>query len=252
MKSYYHLVIAVVLATTNAGWGAPRQAVVYSFITDAGRNLALPTEERPARCALGSAGYHEWGGIRAGEKPMKKTEIEPLVRAALRVNAYLGLMPRENPDLVIEFHWGCMRPDRSGTSNGRHGEIVNLADMLDLVGGRGLEFTNNRILRAALMDAALEERYFLILSAFESVAYARNRKQLLWRTQISVPIPNITQEQAFPILAACGATFFGRSTREPRLIDVDVEGISHALPKYAPQQWNNGSPRGQAPPGVRF
>jgi hypothetical protein len=202
---------------------AMREVIVYSWLSDAGRAVALPTPERPARCALGSGGYHEWGGVRAGEKPMQRAALEPLVRAALRVNAYEGLRSSDRPELVIEFYWGCMRPDRSGLSRGRHDVIVNLAEMLDLVGGRVLETNNDSVLRGALLQAALEERYFLILSAFEASAYARDRKILLWRTQVSLPIGNLTQDKAFPILAGCGAIVFGRATPEPLFVSVDVE-----------------------------
>jgi hypothetical protein len=228
MKPYLLTFIAITLVAATAGFGASREIVVYSFLTDAGRNLVLPAPERPARCALGIGGYHEWGGIRAGEKPTKPAQIEPLVRAALGINSYAGLRVGESPDLVIEFHWGCLRPDASGLSGGRHDVVVNQLDMLDLVGGRVLENNHGRILRSALIEAAAEERYFLIVSAFEPIAYARDRKLLLWRTQISVPIPGITQEQAWPILAATGATHFGRETAEPRFISVDIEATLRA------------------------
>ena len=159
----------------------------------------------------------------SGEKPMKLSEIEPPIRAALRINSYEGLRRGENPDLVIEFYWGCMRPEASGISQGRFDVVVNLADMLDLVGGRVLAANSKRILRDTLVDAALEERYFLILSAFAPREYSRNEKILLWRTQISLPLSTLTQEQAFPILAACGAKLFGTQTDEPHFISVDVE-----------------------------
>lgn len=223
MKSYLSRFMAVALATVTAGFSAPREIVVYSFLSDLGHKLVPPTLERPARCALGSGGYHEWGGVRAGEKPTKLAQIDPIVRAALRINSYEGLRAGESPDLVIVFHWGCIRPEASGLSRGRYDVVVNQLDMLDLVGGRVLENNNDRILRSALIDAAAEERYFLIVSAFEPAAYARDTKILLWRTQVSVPLPGITQEQAFPILAATGGTHFGRETSESRFITIDIE-----------------------------
>jgi hypothetical protein len=162
---------------------------------------------------------------------MKLPQIEPLVRAALSTAGYEGLRAGESPSIVIEFHWGCMRPDRSGLSRGRYDVIVNQLDMLDLVGGRVLERDTDRILRSALIDAASEERYFLIVSAFEPSTYARNTKTLLWRTQISMPDAGITQEQAFPILAAAGAAVFGRETPRPRFIAIDVERALRAEAK---------------------
>jgi hypothetical protein len=223
MKIYIYLFMAATWMASTSGFCASRETIVYSFITDAGRSLVPPTQERPVRCLLGSGGYHEWGGIRAGEKPAKLEQIDPLIRAALRVNAYAALRVGETADVVVVFHWGCMRPNVNVLGSGRYEGVVNQHDLLDLVGGRVLAATNDRILRAALIDAASEERYFLIVSCFEPSSYARRTKTLLWRTQSSVPIPGITQEQAFPILAAAGAIHFGRDTPLPQFITLDVE-----------------------------
>src|SRR6186997_2746296 len=66
-----------------AGCSSPgTQIILHSSVTDAGRSYSQPTTEHPARCALGSGGYHEWGGVRAGEIPFKLSEIEPMIRAA--------------------------------------------------------------------------------------------------------------------------------------------------------------------------
>jgi hypothetical protein len=136
----------------------------------------------------------------------------------------LGLRLWVHPVIVIVVHWGCMRPDTSG----RRGAIVNLDDMLDLVGGRALAASDHGILRKALLEAAAVERYFLILSAYEPAAYARDRKVLLWRTQISTPIGTLMQPEAFPVLAACGAAHYGRPTPEPRFISVDAKNVVRA------------------------
>ena len=233
-RSLHRALAAVMLFLPWAMSAAPRQVIVYSFVTDAGRRLALPTIERPQRCALGSGGYHEWGGIRAGEKPIKLQEIEPLVRAALRVQAYEGLRSGERPDLVIEFYWGCLRPDARGLPGRGRSAAMDFEARLDLVGGRALASSRNRILRDVLLEAAAEERYFLILSAFEPDSHARRQKVLLWRTQISLPIGTLNQSQAFPVLAACGATHFGRPTTEPCFINLDVEkAVQAGLPRQA-------------------
>lgn len=213
-----------------AGCSTPStQIIVHSVVTDAGRALSRPSVEHPARCALGSGGYHEWGGVRAGERPVKLSEIEPMIRAALSINGYEGIRRGESPDLVIEFYWGCMRPQHGLAVNGGPA-ILNLDDMLDLVGDRMTEFNRDRwSLRAALFEAAVEDRYFLMVSAFEPLAYARNQKLLLWRTQVSLPSGTLAQQPAFAVLAACGANSFGRATAEPRFITVDVEGTLRAV-----------------------
>ena len=195
---------------------------MYSFLTNAGRDFLPTISDRPVRCRLGNGGYHEWGGIRAGEKPVKLGEIDPWIRAALRVNSFAPLRVDETADIVVVFQWGCMRPEAGWRGRGAVNSILNYEDMLDLVGGRVLENTNDRTLRQAIIEAALEERYFLIVSAFEPSSYARNTSVLLWRTQISMPSPGVNQSEAFPILAAAGAALYGRETDMPRFVSIDV------------------------------
>jgi hypothetical protein len=226
------------LMWSHVASGGSREVVVYSFLTVAGRDLVPSTTEHPTRCLLGSGGYHEWGGIRAGEKPATLEQIDPLVRAALRVNGYDCLQSGEVADVVVVFQWGCLRPDRSGISNRGHDEVVNQLNLLDLVGGRVLTDGRNRALRSALIDAAAEERYFLIVSAFEPTSYAQKVRTLLWRTQCSVPIPGISQAQAFPILAGAGAAYFGRETPLPEFIALDVaKTLRAAASEIAPTRY---------------
>lgn len=212
-------------AALMSGCASSRQIIVYSFFTDAGRGLAAPTQEKPARYALGSGGYHEWGGIRAGEKPVTLAFVEPLVRAALRINAYTGLRTGESPELVLVFHWGCLRPEPRGLPTGAFDVILNQHHLLDLVGAGTLVAHPDPVLRSALTEAAAEERYFLIVSAYDPPATGEDPTRLVWRTQCSLPLNGLSQEQAFPILAAAGAGHFGRETRVPDFVTLDVEQV---------------------------
>lgn len=233
MRLNSYLLVSALLAWSHVASGASPEIVVYSFFTANGRELTRSAPERPTRCLLGSGGYHEWGGVSAGEKPATLEQVDPLVRAALRVNGYEGLRAGETPDIVVVFQWGCLRPDRSGISSRGRDEVVNQLDLLDLVGGRVLADGKNRALRSALIDAAAEERYFLIVSAFEPATYARKTRILLWRTQCSVPTPGISQAQAFPILAGAGAAYLGRETPLPEFIALDVAKTLRAAARSA-------------------
>jgi hypothetical protein len=222
MKSLLGLLTAAWLMPL-VGFAASREVVVYSFLTDAGRDFGRTISNRPLRGRLGSGGYHEWGAVRAGEKPVTLEQIEPWIHLALQVNAIEPLRAGEAADIVVIFHWGCMRPDAGWPRKGRFDAVVNQLDMLDLVGGRALENTSSRILRQAIIEAASEERYFLIVSAFEPTSYARNTNLLLWRTQVSLPSPGISQLDSFSILAAAGAALYGREMDGPRFVSIDVE-----------------------------
>ena len=228
MKPGHFLLLAAGWWLPIAGSATPREVIVYSGLTDAGRKLTPPTRDRPARCRVGSGGYHEWGGIRAGETPAKLEFVDPLVRAALRVNGFEGLHVGETADVVVVFQWGCMRPNPVGLGIARSERVANQAELLDLVGGGVLSDGRNGHMRSALIEASLEERYFLIVSAFEPSSYARNTKTLLWRTQCSVPLAGISQAQAFPVLAGAGAVYFGRDTPLPVFIAVDVVKLLQA------------------------
>lgn len=224
MKTMISCLVLVAAALMN-GCASSRQVVVYSFLTDAGRGLTAPVQEKPVRCALGSGGYHEWGGVRAGEKPVTLAFVEPLVRAALRVNGYTGLRQGESPELVVVLHWGCLRPELRRLPARHFDAVVNQDHMLDLVGARALASNPDRILQSALIEAADEERYFLIVSAYAPPNSGEELTRLLWRTQCSLPLAGLSQEQALPILAAAGAIYFGRETVVPDFVTLDVERI---------------------------
>lgn len=217
--------LVLTAASMMNGCASSRQVIVYSYLTGGGRGLNLPSQEKPARCALGSGGYHEWGGIRAGEKPVTLAFIEPLVRSALQMTGYAGLRHGELPELVVVFHWGCLRPDPRGLSTSRFDVVLNQDDMLDLVGARALASTHDRVLQSALIEAAAEERYFLIVSAYAPPNSGDELTRLLWRTQCSLPLAGLSQDQAFPILAAAGAIHFGRETAVPDFVTLDVERV---------------------------
>jgi hypothetical protein len=236
----FALVITLVAAASPAGaresapkppgWldrlrGAPdeRQVVVYSFVTDAGRHLTPPTSERPTRCRMVSGGYQEWGMPRAGEEPLPLEELDPLMRQAFQARSYEPMRIGAAADLVLIFHWGCMRPESELLPNPRMELPGRQLNMLDLVGGQSLAIANDRLTQTAIVEAAAEERYFLIVSAFVVSPADRETRTLVWRTQISVPLAGLTQAQAFPILAATGAGQFGQETPTPQFVTVDFK-----------------------------
>jgi hypothetical protein len=79
--------------------------------------------------------------------------------------------------------------------------------------------------RSAIFEAAGDERYFILVSAYDYAVYAKEgAKRLLWRTQMSVPSHGLVPEQAWPMLVAAGAPLFGRDTPLPRRIEIKVAG----------------------------
>ena len=208
------------------GGNDERQVLVYSFLSNAGRSLGAPDPERPLLCRLGSAGYQEWGPPRAGEKPLALDQIEPLIRGALRASGYEPLRAGDTPEVVVIFSWGHVRPEPEWLRNPRLESMPHQSKMLELLGGLSPEASNDPAANAAIVEAAMEERYFLIVSAYAASVDENRTRPLLWRTHISVPSAKLDPEGAFPTLASAGAVKFGRETTTPWLVTVDFKAAA--------------------------
>lgn len=207
------------LSATFVPTVAAHDVTVFSYVTPAGQSLASPTPGQQSHCRLVSAGYRESGPVPAGESPANPERVDTSVRRAAQVNAYAPLRAGETADLVLVYQWGVMSPDFVPTGTAGTKRLINGDQMLALVGGSVLPKVDLESDRETILTAARDERYFLVVSAFDSKDAATSATPaLLWRTQMSVPTGGLTQEQAFPLLAAAGGPLFGRATPLPRTI----------------------------------
>jgi hypothetical protein len=203
--------------------GAPTHEVtVFSSLTAAGRKFGAGA--RPEiQCALASGGYRPIGGYDSDCAATAPTRILNLVALALTKNSFDPRRQESPPALLIVCHWGHVLP--SEVDGGAEFEFER-AQRLALVGGAVLSSTLTRLERETILTAANDQRYFVIVSAYDWAAYSeRDTKQLLWRSQMSVPSYGLSANQAWPMLTAAGAALFGRETPFPRRIALHVAGI---------------------------
>lgn len=219
------LALALALCTGCSTTGTPSHEITtYSYLTDAGRRVASPTEEQPIRCMLVNGGYQEFGDPRARDKAAEPLLVATHVRDALLRNHFktiaVGELP---PDIVVVFHWGASNPEAVG----QNGTASHAAlQRLDLVGGRALRNTDLESERNTIHNAADEPRYFVAVAAYHYAELAANRMgSLLWRTQISVHAIGLTQDRAVPLLTAVGGRLFGMDTALPRRVSVGINGV---------------------------
>jgi hypothetical protein len=221
-----------------AGWLMPllttataHEVTVYAYTTPAGKRMPSPGLERPARCLLVAGGRRELGHSRRGLVPAPHEGVDPLVRAALQVNHYPGVRKGEAPELVVAYHWGVANPELAGDRSGMDDILINEQQMLALVGGAALTGVELETERARIIAAAMEERYFLVVSAYDFATTAKSKKRLLlWRAQMSLPAAGHGEERALSFLAAAGGSLFGRDTTFPRRIEIAVSGELRAAP----------------------
>lgn len=199
---------------------------VNVVVTDAGRKFAPPTPAQPVRYLLVNGGFRiEGARVEDVSKP-EPTRILRLFVNALAQQGYAGTTkPEPPPPLVLVFHWGVMSPEiDSVREDGEttQAEFFNQKEMLNLVGGQTLEDIRLPSERNAVLEGAVEDRYFAIVTAFDYAAARQKKRVPLWQARMSVRSDHITLDEVLPALIAAAGPHYGRETVRPQLLHVPV------------------------------
>lgn len=249
------LAVVVSLAPLRAGilgFGAPKDTDVNVVVdmTEAGRKLTPPTKEKPAFYFPVLAGYREMGALVGGEtKPPPNSVAKLLAKALASEHYYVTDMKTKAPSLILVFHWGYMNPQIDETPSAADSTISdqifwNQKEMLGLVAGNTL--ANIGVFsfqREDIIQAAREDRYFVVVSAFDFAAAAKEKKKvLLWQAKMSTPSNRVSLAEVIPSMISAGGPHFGRETKLPESItkpvarDGKVEvGTPTVVPDAAPK-----------------
>jgi hypothetical protein len=157
--------------------------------------------------------------------------VAQALRGTLASQNYLA---SSAPSLLIVYHWGVIRPDSHQirdtfniqpnlkarialiATSREAGEIENF--LLDRRMGRinpafrvpGFLAIQER----DLLDLARDDRYFVIVSAYDYAALTRRETKLLWRLKVSTRSPGESMAEALPALLSGGAPYFGRNLKD--------------------------------------
>lgn len=188
-------------------------------VTKAGEKFARPTREHPAYYYPLLAAWREDEAAVAGEgPPLRAVLVKPLARA-LAAQGYLVVGPNTpSPTLLLVIHWGALSPeiDESEDAEGEpQKQFLNQTQMLALVGGNTFGELDLNFERDAVMQAAEEDRYFVIVSAFDYADALKKKRTLLWRARMSTPSLGVTMPEVVRALVESGASHFGRATLRP-------------------------------------
>ena len=95
--------------------------------------------------------------------------------------------------------------------------------MLALVAGNTLSNINPfGFQREDILQAARDERYFVIVSAYDYAAATQKKKTLLWRAKMSTPSSRVSLAEVLPGMIAAGGPRFGRETRLPESVTAPI------------------------------
>lgn len=217
----------------------PLQVVTVTEVTDAGKKWRPVSRQCPAYFVAVSGGYHDFGGLKAGERPVAPTEVTKNMYKVLAKQGYLPATRRHPPELALIWTWGTMNTETISYPSsipGWRGVQVNSFAMMQFMGGEklgmtlehdpfpslqlpaGLERRSNAV--QAIYEAAQSDLYVATLVAYDYAAAAeRHEKSILWRTRISTPSLGFWLPEALPSMLAIAGPFFGRETPKPVWID---------------------------------
>lgn len=191
----------------------PPQVIVVGDVTAEGQKLELPSAGHPTYYFPVVVGDREMGASVAGEKMPVKNEVLHTLAMALAKQHYLVMDAAHPPEQLMIFWWGSMNPEIQGFGSGDPTEQVffNEREMLALVGAykAGRLATRNQ---EELRTAARDDRYFVILMAFDYAAARQRQKKLLWMAKMSTAAVGTDLPSVIPALAASGRPAFGRDT----------------------------------------
>ena len=137
-----------------------------------------------------------------------------------------GPIMKGMPSLILAIHWGYMNPeieDFGAPDDPTQKVFFNQNQMLALVGGNTLNNLDLDFEREEVMQGAEQDRYFVVVSAYDFAPYARSHKKiLLWQAKMSVPSNGVIFEQVLGPLVQVGGPMFGRETTRPKMVMAPV------------------------------
>jgi hypothetical protein len=199
---------------------------------------ALPTPDRPAYYVAYDAGYIEAGDPIANEKPPAAAAVAQALRGTLVSQSYLPATAQSAPSLLIVYHWGLLRRDSQQirntfkiqpnlkarialiATNKQAGEVesllldrrmVRLNPTFRSPGFIGLKESD-------LLDLVEDDRYFVVVSAYDFSAFSHRETKLLWRLKVSARTPGESMAEVLPALLRGGALYLGRNLPETKSI----------------------------------
>jgi len=208
------------------------QVITSTDMMPAGTLLRPPSPSSPVYYFAANAGYHDFGGIIAGDRLPATGDMIKFLARALAKAGFLPADAEHPPTECIVFTWGTfyrdimpsMNPDWPGTQMNRLAMVRFLGgDKLGLVPDSpdpwgatempGLTRFNPDA--EAIADVARDDLYVVALAGYEFPVKEPKHPKLLWRTKISCPARGLVMSDTLPTMVAIAAPYIGRETGAP-------------------------------------
>ncbi|HTT57369.1 MAG TPA: hypothetical protein VMF63_09680 [Opitutaceae bacterium] len=208
------------------------QVITSTDMMPAGTLLRPPSPSSPVYYFAANAGYHDFGGIIAGDRLPATGDMIKFLARALAKGGFLPADAKHPPTECIVFTWGTfyrdimpsMNPDWPGTQMNRLAMVRFLGgDKLGLVpdypdpwGATEMPgLTRFNPDAEAIADVARDDLYVVALAGYEFPVKEPKHPKLLWRTKISCPARGLVMSDTLPTMVAIAAPYIGRETGAP-------------------------------------
>ena len=212
-------ILIILLGPLTAGAGEKSCEVAVNVeVTDLGKKIAVPDRAHPAYYLPVVGGFREEGAVKAGEKAPERLTVLHQLAKTLAAQGYLVVGPKTPPpSVLLAFHWGSMNPqtDDFGEIGESQKITYNQRAMISLVAGHTLNNVDQWSEREAIIQGAEDDRYFVVVSAYDFDAAQKHQKVLLWRAKMSTPSAGFAMEDVVAALITGGGPHFGRETLRP-------------------------------------
>ncbi|HUL52601.1 MAG TPA: hypothetical protein VLT83_04225 [Opitutaceae bacterium] len=228
------LAIALPARSTAAPWDTKLYMTVVADQADPAAKSLLPAAGQSVSYVAYDAGYIEAGDPIGGEKPPAASTISQALRAALASQNYLPAETPAAPALLLVYHWGLLNRDsyQNRTSfklqPNLKARIALVApkfyaerieqDLIDRRQPLPLHIPILDPVERDLLQLIGDNRYFVIVSAYDFASVTKSAAKLLWRVRLSTRSPGVSMDAALPTLIQGGAPYFGRNLKDMETI----------------------------------
>ncbi len=235
-KLYLLLALLVGISTVRAAKPSTPVVVISSEVNeDAPHSLQKPTT--PLSVVVQPGIFEEIGSIAASREVYPTGDVVAgLLQAALDPAKFLP-GTESDADLVLVTHWGEI--SRNGPQlpvPGKPGSSYSMMRVLMM--GRSVKPPFMAPSFASELNAeAKEDRYYLIVSAYDGKALRENKPLLVWQTRLSADSLRNHRKDVWPSMVAAGKSYFGQNLEVP-VIDATTETVKLLDGQVAPVNVN--------------
>ena len=192
-----------------------------------------PTKDNPVRYVLLGGMQWDLGSSVAGEKMPPVSELESLVHRTLESQGFTRTdIGGPMPDIVILYGYGSAHleveewmEDAIDAETGElaEGDLQSMdLNAREIYGLAGAAKIKGKVLSSSIADEmadAIENgRLYISISALSAEALQAQKKQMIWRTRISIPSRRNRLPDAMEIMLASAAPYFGADSALPVVI----------------------------------